>query len=333
MNQARTTTQLNSDQFIMISCRFETKVVDAAKKIILKLGECEPPIRAELVDAAHADPIHDEVFGRLGSCRCVLVMGSKSYGARTRTQGNTMDEWDTIHEIHKPKYLIRMAPRGTYENIMFNHIFARNCKEWLPDPSSGKWGEPSRELIEDIAKQFHLVKHRWTRPQLTLSIGWEHIVGPITEAGAGANGKVYRAKWLSRDRLGEAGAEVDVAVKVLWSTGGGDSDAALATGIQEAEMMAAVWRDVIDKDIIVRVFGVAKGEVTEQVARAFNIRDDAECVGIVMRFEGGGTLHDLIHARPQPHPHAGEAPHIVRDGLRAERHPLQRGRPARGREA
>jgi len=72
---------------------------------------------------------------------------------------------------------------------------------------------------------------------------------------------------------------------------------AIARAVQEAEMMASIEREVVDKDAIAHVYGVAEGRLTDELARALSVLPH-ECVGIVMRYEGGGTLEDLIAAAP-----------------------------------
>ena len=58
----------------------------------------------------------------------------------------------------------------------------------------------------------------------------------------------------------------------------------------EAELMAQVQSQIFDKDAVVQVLGVARGTAPVELVGL-----GADCVGIVMRLEAGGSLESWLH--------------------------------------
>jgi len=219
-----------------------------------------------------------------------------------------------------------MAQTGTFkvaatEMMFFNKI----CPHWLPDPATGDW-DPTRptgdataqpdlhffpNLIQQIVDKFNAVKLHWADLKLTRQIEWSEIVSIGSRLGQGAFSSVFSAQWQPPPHIqsrptpdfpqGQADPGVSVVLKMLWpsaSAGGATSvDDAFKKAVQEAEAMARVERDVIDKDVLVHVYGVARGCLPpEQVPalRSLRVFPDDECVAVIMRREAGGALADLI---------------------------------------
>jgi serine/threonine protein kinase len=53
---------------------------------------------------------------------------------------------------------------------------------------------------------------------------------------------------------------------------------------------------MVYKDCIVQVYGVINEYVPEKVAQILDVSSSMPALGIVMRFEGGGSLHSLLHS-------------------------------------
>ena len=52
---------------------------------------------------------------------------------------------------------------------------------------------------------------------------------------------------------------------------------------------------MFDKDLVCNIYGVAVGSLPPALAAAFLVPADEKCVGILMRYEAGGSLHALLH--------------------------------------
>ena len=66
--------------------------------------------------------------------------------------------------------------------------------------------------------------------------------------------------------------------------------------VEEAELMAAVHRDIFNKDTVVSVYGVAMGVLPAHLlGLGLGVAADEECVAIIMRLETGGSLESWLH--------------------------------------
>lgn len=113
--------------------------------------------------------------------------------------------------------------------------------------------------------------------------------------GKGSYGIVIKAKW---NKLGVA--PIDVAVKIMRRGGGNwvhtesEAEAKLAANAElEAKLAAFAEAKVVRKELICRVLGVAKGKLERALYDKFT--EGADCVGIVMQYEDGGSLTNLLH--------------------------------------
>lgn len=91
----------------------------------------------------------------------------------------------------------------------------------------------------------------------------------------------------------------DAAVKVFSQEFDKDYRDVCDSALQEAGVIASATRYIFNKDGIVNLYGVALGPLTSELSSFFGLQEGTSRVGIVMRYEAGGTLHDLIHPKPQ----------------------------------
>lgn len=120
--------------------------------------------------------------------------------------------------------------------------------------------------------------------------------------GKGSFGTVVRAVWEVKRYDGSIIDEVDVAVKVLTkSSSQAQTDAEyqeiIQRAINEVVLLKEAEKSIGSSENIVRAYGVAKGILPHDLTTLFNIIEDDEGVGIVMRYEGGGSLETLLHSR------------------------------------
>jgi serine/threonine protein kinase len=144
-------------------------------------------------------------------------------------------------------------------------------------------------------------------PQIKDFIKWSDIQVKTATAeeailGTGSFGTVIRASWIFRRLDGSMIQEVEVAVKVLTrSSSNTSSDEEyydiINRAVGEVVLLQNAERTIGSADRIVRAYGVAKGILPRDLTTLFNILDDDEGVGIVMRYEGGGSLENLLHSR------------------------------------
>jgi serine/threonine protein kinase len=101
---------------------------------------------------------------------------------------------------------------------------------------------------------------------------------------------------------------MDVAVKVLTKSaflftsrgignGNGDFSEVQALAWKEAKHVIDTRNNLLDKDVIIRVYGVVEGGMPESLTSVFRLPAGEEGVGIVMRYEGGGSLETLLHEK------------------------------------
>ena len=308
------------DLYIFCSYRFTEPVTRAVQKLADALAAAPFNIRLHTVNAEHGGSIRGTVFKDLEGSRMAVIIGTRMWGEKTSTAGCTFDEWDFIEDRNKPRYLINMLAPGeefkvsTTVPIFRNHLI----EKWAPNASTGEWDAPPQRLVEDIVRQFDKCKHTWTQEQFTREISWSDV--KVDEAfdggfedepsrvGGGGNGMVYKAKLQTVDIYGVPNEMEDVVVKRVWMRGqAGSAVEAHKMALQEAEMTAMTERMVQERDLIAHVHGVARGRLTNphhtDLAAALSVPLGplgAECVGIVMRYEAGGSLRDLVNASTLP---------------------------------
>lgn len=134
-------------------------------------------------------------------------------------------------------------------------------------------------------------------------IDWNHIKvkGSAKEAilGKGSFGTVIKAYWQAGSR------EVEVAVKVMTrSTAQAASDEEYADvcrrAVEEATLLRSTERRIGSAERIVQALGVARGTLPASLTALFDVVEEDDAVGVVMRFEGGGSLDRLLHGAHKP---------------------------------
>lgn len=125
--------------------------------------------------------------------------------------------------------------------------------------------------------------------------------------GKGSFGSVIRAI-LHHEDAGDNGQGVEVVVKVMTKSvalstrdvkqdSGKDKDKILRQAISEVSTIIDAESRINYKDCITKVYGICEGPLPEALCRALRVLRASDAVGIVMRYEGGGTLHSLIHSK------------------------------------
>ncbi|CAM6000696.1 unnamed protein product [Sphagnum balticum] len=94
-----------------------------------------------------------------------------------------------------------------------------------------------------------------------------------------------------------AGLNVTVAIKILNQTNIGDIQAVdrlVRAATKEIQTMKSV-ESRITNNCTVKVYGLVRGKLPPNISRELKYSELLDVVGIVMRFEGGGSLQSLIH--------------------------------------
>ena len=154
-------------------------------------------------------------------------------------------------------------------------------------------------------------------------IGWCQIYvsgGKTAIIGQGSYGVVVRAHYTRRDANGKVlGRPLDVAVKVILRSstvnlalsGGMNFAEVTQEAIEEAKNVIYSRNRVAAPEHILHVYGVVIGTLPDELIATFGLRPGDEAVGIVTRFEQGGSLEDMLHpVYPQP-----EIPLALEDNL------------------
>ena len=138
-----------------------------------------------------------------------------------------------------------------------------------------------------------------------LKINWSNILVNASRKeecllGQSSHGAVIKAIWKKNNR------EIDVAIKFLTKSNAlvGDNSSSFE------DLSAAAWKEVglmkeaenclADSDCIVKAFGIAEGPLPERIAYLFGLPSHEEGVGIIMRYEGGGSLKSLLYSNMKP---------------------------------
>jgi serine/threonine protein kinase len=131
-------------------------------------------------------------------------------------------------------------------------------------------------------------------------LSWSDIefaeIDPII--GEGSFGIVYRGKYYPESRRDRDG--IDVAIKVMSSImvpTQKDYELIRATTLQEAATVKHIT-DKVNPDSVVNLIGVVEGAVPTAISKLRNFelkQGDETVLGIVMKYEGGGSLEDLLY--------------------------------------
>ena len=177
--------------------------------------------------------------------------------------------------------------------------------------------------------QRYLDKEQMTESGL-LRIPWSRLAitgtdGSAATLGRGAYGVVVRATWTTHEQpltsdkandtaAGAGGAArsrilsssmtgrmvaVKVTTRAMAVNAGRDFDTEKKRAIAEALVVVEAGRRGGEflKDDLVEVFGFSEGALPAELTAYFNVRDNEEAFGIVMRLEAGGSLEDMLHKR------------------------------------
>ena len=89
-----------------------------------------------------------------------------------------------------------------------------------------------------------------------------------------------------------------VAVKVIIPSHKSDAENAYtdacAAAESEANMITTAAQGIDSQDLMVKLYGIVSGAVPAHLTR-FGVGEGAHHVGLVMRYEQGGTLHAHLH--------------------------------------
>jgi len=138
-------------------------------------------------------------------------------------------------------------------------------------------------------------------------IPWEQLsvtsAGPSSEVGQGSFGTVFKALWRPPSKKGRSRRPFEVAVKVITRT------TARAKGMQfekavehvkkEFEILRNAFNLLTSTEGIVQVIAIAEGKATKHLADALPgvMNHDDDAVGMVMRYESGGSLASALYPR------------------------------------
>ena len=111
--------------------------------------------------------------------------------------------------------------------------------------------------------------------------------------GHGSFGTVIKAHY---QRMGNPKKEL-VAIKVIDAKPGKTYADLLQEADHEVEMLMEAQSRILSDSNIVKTFGLVAGSISlSPTIKALLGRSDDEIVGVVMSFEGGGSLDNLLYA-------------------------------------
>lgn len=116
--------------------------------------------------------------------------------------------------------------------------------------------------------------------------------------GKGKFGPVFRAKLVtsSSDELSQS---EDVAVKLVTKSllqNPNSYDSSVKIALAEVNVIQEANRKILsDFDCIVKLYGGVRGVLPAHLASTFQLNTTDDCVGIVLRFESGGSLDTLLY--------------------------------------
>jgi ankyrin repeat protein len=125
-------------------------------------------------------------------------------------------------------------------------------------------------------------------------INWSDISLPLSGTfdilGNGSFGTVYKARYLN-----ELGLFMDVAIKILIPNNNNyNTDYELA--MKETEILMKL-KSKMYSDTIVIAYGIVEGVLPSSLPFPLNINPRQKAIGIVMSYEGGGTLADNLYVK------------------------------------
>lgn len=120
--------------------------------------------------------------------------------------------------------------------------------------------------------------------------------------GEGTFGVVIRAMWDRNAGTDLPSKEVEVAIKVVKTPISTMDDASRDKIIEEVIQEVTVLKNAelaLHSDCVVKVFGVAVGNLPSEIARCFNVTAGNLYIGMLLKFEAGGSLAGYIRPNDQ----------------------------------
>jgi serine/threonine protein kinase len=119
-------------------------------------------------------------------------------------------------------------------------------------------------------------------------------ISPII--GHGEFGTVVKAIYNNHSGVNTTTHEVAVKVLTKSSVSSGSFEEMCAKAVEEVELVIEAAKKMVYADCIIKAYGVARGPIPGSLAQIFGVRANEEGVGIIMRYEGGGSLEELLAA-------------------------------------
>jgi len=120
--------------------------------------------------------------------------------------------------------------------------------------------------------------------------------------GEGTFGVVIRAVWDRNAGTNLPSKEMEVAIKIVKRPLSDLDDSSRDKIIQEVIQEVTVLKNAeqaLHGDCIAKVYGVAVGNLPSDIARCFNVTAGNLYIGMLMKFEAGGSLASYIHPKDQ----------------------------------
>jgi serine/threonine protein kinase len=152
--------------------------------------------------------------------------------------------------------------------------------------------------------EFTIPEIKWD--QLTLEGGLDTRV-----VGVGSFGVVVRGKYAYH---GKKNSKIDVAVKIMTTSFMNEVvnfDCIRERAWVEANIIHRAGLSV-QNDTVVKLYGVVEGPLPESWQRGLNNSKNDIVIGIVMKYEAGGSLESLLHGQHKREVHMSEKVRILR---------------------
>jgi hypothetical protein len=134
---------------IFISLRFsEAMEAAAALKVALEGRD----LSVFLCDVQPGLDIAQAVIGALSNCKLAVILGTKTYGTKTKSKFSTFQELNYIIEYDKPYFLIKMCDNFEVDNTQFHIRPSVSYFPWQPKTPSERKTIP-RTLVDQIVQR------------------------------------------------------------------------------------------------------------------------------------------------------------------------------------
>ena len=138
-------------------------------------------------------------------------------------------------------------------------------------------------------------------------IKWSSIIVPDTDirnfiTGKGSFGSVVRVKLQSKVALGKTIDDEEIVIKLFsksiepsTKTDADSYECNLNIALLEIRSQLYAESKIVNKGSITKVYGIVCGDLTTHQSDWLHVSNSNRVVGIVMRYERGGTLKNLIY--------------------------------------